>query len=175
MLARSIGRLVLVAAAFGALSVSIGVGSAAAQELIATHGDWTVYTYVENGKKVCYTASRPAKQEGSFKKRSEPYAIVTRREIAKGAEEVSVTAGYPYKDGAKVEATIGGSVFTLVSQNEWAWAPNAAGDKEIVAAMVRGTQMTIRGESKVDTNSIDTYSLSGFSAARKAITEGCPA
>jgi hypothetical protein len=40
---------------------------------------------------------------------------------------------------------------------------------------VRGTQLVVRGESKVDTNSIDTYSLTGFSAARKAIAEACPA
>ncbi len=152
---------------------SILLPSAHAQEVLSTHGDWTAYAYVENGKKVCYIASRPSKHEGSFKKRGEPYAIVTRREPGKDREEISVTAGYPYKESGKVEVSISNISFTLFTENEWAWAQNEAGDKEIVGAMVRGTTMTVKAESKVGTNSIDTYSLNGFSTARKAIAEAC--
>lgn len=151
----------------------VGLGSAHAQEILSTHGDWTAYAYKENGQKVCYIASRPSKQEGTFKKRSEPYAIVTRREAGKDSEEVSVTAGYPYKESGKVEISIAGAMFTLFTENEWAWAQNEAGDKEIIAAMVRGTTMTVKAESRVGSNSTDTYSLNGFSAARKAIAEAC--
>ena len=147
--------------------------SARAQEILSTHGDWTAYAYKENGQKVCYVASRPSKQEGSFKKRGEPYAIVTRRGAGKDAEEVSVTAGYPFKESGKVELMIGSALFSLFTENEWAWAPNEAGDKEIVAAMVRGSSMTVKAESRVGTNSTDTYSLNGFSAARKAIADAC--
>lgn len=166
-------RHALSGAAIAVGVVLAGLFPAHAQEVLSTHGDWTAYTYKENGKKVCYIASRPSKQEGSFKKRSDPYAIVTRRETAKDSEEVSVTAGFPFKDGGKVEVSIGGAVFSLFTQNEWAWAQNEAGDKEIIAAMVRGTSMTVKSESKVGTNAIDTYSLNGLSAARKAIAEAC--
>jgi invasion protein IalB len=161
-----------VAAAAICLSLA-GLPSARAQEVLSSHGDWTAYAYKENGQKVCYIASRPAKQEGSFKKRSEPYAIVTRREAGKDSEEISVTAGYPYKENGKVEVSIGGALFTLFTENDWAWAQNEAGDKEMVAAMVHGTSMTVKAESRVGTSSIDTYSLNGFSAARKAIAEAC--
>lgn len=157
-----------------ALFLSLAVLPAArAQEVLSSHGDWTAYAYKENGQKVCYIASRPSKQEGTFKKRGEPYVIVTRRGTGKDAEEVSVTAGYPYKESGRVEVSIGGAMFTLFTENEWAWAQNEAGDKEMIAAMVRGATMTVKAESRVGTNSIDTYSLNGFSAARKAIADAC--
>ncbi|MGD9539263.1 MAG: invasion associated locus B family protein [Alphaproteobacteria bacterium] len=161
----------LAAALLVALYAAFGTSSAPhAQEVVATHGDWIVYTYQENGQKVCYIASRPSKAEGTFKKRGEPYATVTRRQ---GAEEVSVTAGYPFKEGSRVEAAIGGTMFNLFTENEWAWTQNDAADKQMIAAMERGSAMTVRGESQLDTRSIDTYSLKGFTAARKAMAGAC--
>jgi hypothetical protein len=146
---------------------------AAAQEVVGTHGDWIVYAYQENGQKVCYIASRPSKEAGTFKKRGDPYATVTLRGGAKGSEEVSVTAGYPFKEGSRVEAEIGGAMFSLFTENEWAWTQNEAADKQMVAAMVKGTTMKVRGESRIGTNSIDTYSLKGFTAARNEMTKAC--
>jgi len=141
-----------------------------AQDVLATHGDWTVYSYVESGNKVCYVGSRPAKEEGTFKKRSDAFVLVTLR--ASG-EEVSITSGYPYKDKAVVDVDIGASSFTLFTREAWAWAQNEAGDRELIAAMVRGNNMVVNGQSQIGTTSKDTYSLSGFSAARKAMTEAC--
>ena len=149
-----------------------------AQDVLATHGDWTVYSYVENGKKVCYVGSRPAKEEGTFKKRGDAFVLVTLRAngeegASKTSEEVSVTSGYPYKDKAVVDVDIGANSFSLFSREAWAWAQNEAGDRELIAAMVRGTNMVVNGQSQIGTTSKDTYSLSGFSAARKAMTEAC--
>ncbi|MSO69347.1 MAG: hypothetical protein EXQ98_03575 [Alphaproteobacteria bacterium] len=158
-------------AAFG-LSV-VGPSSTQAREVISVHDDWTSYVDRENDLKVCYIASRPSKQEGTFKKRGEPYVMASRRGPDKDDEQVSVTAGYPYKDDGKVEVLIGSTQFNLFVKDQWAWAPNAAGDKELVAAMARGNNMVVKAESRVGTTSADTYSLKGFSAARKAIAEAC--
>ncbi|MSO75125.1 MAG: hypothetical protein EXQ99_08325 [Alphaproteobacteria bacterium] len=162
--------------AFGVMALGLSVvvfPAARAQEVLSTHDDWTSYTYQENNRKVCYIASRPSKQEGTFKKRGEPYVMVTRRGLGKDADEVAVTAGYPYKEDSKVEVIIGTIQFNLFNQDQWAWAQNAAGDKEITTAMARGSSMVVKAESRVGTNSIDTYSLKGFSAARKAMAEAC--
>jgi invasion protein IalB len=164
----------LAAPVFVALCLAVAAPAAAqAQEVVATHGDWIVYTYQENGQKVCYIASRPSKEAGNFKKRGEPYATVTRRQASQGSEEVSVTAGYPFKAGSRVDASIAGTMFSLFTENEWAWTQNDAADKQMVAAMERGNTMTIRGESQIGTHSVDTYSLKGFTAARKAMADAC--
>lgn len=174
MLLRTCFHSAISAVIGGALAGAVFMAMpASAQDVLATHGDWTVYSYVENGKKVCYVGSRPSKEEGTFKKRSEPFVLVTLRAAA--SEEVSVTSGYPYKQKSAVDVDIGGSTFTLFTREAWAWAKNEAGDREIVAAMVRGNAMVVSGESQIGTTSKDTYSLTGFSAARKAMTEACAA
>ena len=46
-------------------------------------------------------------------------------------------------------------------------------DKDIVAAMKRGSRMIINGTSFKGTKTKDTYSLSGFTSAYKAISNKC--
>ena len=47
-------------------------------------------------------------------------------------------------------------------------------DAAIIVAMQRGTDMTVRGTSQLDTYSLDTYSLLGFTAAFNAMRDACP-
>ena len=46
-------------------------------------------------------------------------------------------------------------------------------DKAVVAAMSKGASLTVQGNSSRGTPTVDTYSLQGFSAAYKAITDTC--
>ena len=167
----------LAAVGVGAGAAASLAGPASAQDVVATFDDWTVYSYVEAGRKVCYVGSHPAKEEGTFRKRSDPIVLVAHRggEAASEAatEEVSVTSGYPYKEKSQVTVEIGDNTFSLFTLKEWAWTKNAAGDREIVSAMVRGSTMTVRGESRFGTSSVDTYSLKGFTAARKSMADAC--
>ena len=97
---RTLATLLLAAALFG-----LCAGAASAQEFLGKHGDWNVIGYVENGKRYCYIHSTPTKQSGNYTKRGEPYILVIRR--PDGAENVSVTSGYPYKPDAEIEVKIG--------------------------------------------------------------------
>lgn len=156
----------------------LGVHSASAQsspEFLAEHGDWKAYTYVENGKNVCYIYSEPTATDGNYKRRGDPHAMVTRRQGSKTVEEVSVTSGYPYKEKSKVKMRIDGRAFDFgLTHQEHAWADDEAEDKTVIDAMIRGNKLTVRGTSQKDTFSVDTYSLRGFTAARKAIIKACP-
>jgi len=40
--------------------------------------------------------------------------------------------------------------------------------------MKRGSKLTVRGTSRKDTYSLDTYSLKGFTKTHKAIVKACP-
>ena len=46
-------------------------------------------------------------------------------------------------------------------------------DKDIVAAMKRGSRMIVDGVSSRGTKTKDTYSLTGFTSAYKAISNKC--
>jgi hypothetical protein len=163
---RIIPALLLAAALSG-----LGAGVASAQEFLGKHGDWNVIGYVENNKRYCYIHSTPVEQSGNYTRRGEPYILVIRR--PDGAENISVTSGYPYKPGAEIEVKIGGTAIMLFADGEKGWTQSADDDKALVKAMRAGSSLTVRGTSQKGTYSLDTYSLAGVTAALNEIRSSC--
>lgn len=144
----------------------------AAAEPVATHNDWGVYT-VANPRE-CYIVSQPT---GSTARRDGQAVEVNRGDIrlfvrfnpGEGvSNEVSFTGGYPFREGTPVRLEIGTSGYDLNpgagDANGWAW-PRPEEDAGIVAALRRGATATVSGVSARGTTTIDTFSLSGFTAA----------
>ena len=155
--------------------LSIGnVYAMEAPRLLGEYGDWSEYTYKENGKNVCYMASTPKKDEGKYTQRGDIYAVVTHRPGEKSFDVVNFVAGYTYKKGSKVEIKIGKETFTnIFTDADKAWTLTEKDDKALVAAMKRGERMIVRGVSSRGTQTKDTYSLSGFTRAYKVISAKC--
>jgi invasion protein IalB len=145
---------------------------AADSVLAASHGGWKVYSFPEGGKRTCYMAAQPEKQEGNYSRRGEPSFFVTRWP---GGDKnaVSVQMGYGLKDGDAVSVDIQGRAFTLRAEGEGAWTQDAAADTEILKAMKAGATMTLRGTSARGTKTEDTYSLKGVSGAYGALEKEC--
>ena len=142
-----------------------------AQEFVSTHGDWSVFTIDKAGRTVCYMASAPVKSTGNFTKRGDPYALVTSR--GPTTDEISVSSGYPYKNDTKVRLEVDGTKFELFTKGELAWAYDTEQDARIVAAMKKGSRMTVRGTSPKNTYSLDTFSLRGATAAYNKMKSLC--
>jgi hypothetical protein len=153
------------------LGGALAFSAASAQDFVTKHGDWNVVTYAEDGKKFCYIHSEPIKEEGNYARRGDAYLLVIHR--ADGNDQVSAHSGYPYKEGTEAEITIGGAGFKLFVRGDKAWAYPGDGDRVLIEAMVHGLTMTIKGTSRKDTYSLDTYSLVGFTKARTAMVEAC--
>jgi invasion protein IalB len=150
-----------------------GTVQASDPKLIATHGKWSAYSFTENGNKVCYMVSVPTKDEGNYSRRGQIYALITHRP-AEGTRNVfSYIAGYTYKPGSDVTLRVDGQTFTLFTQDDTAWAPDAATDEKIAAALRKGSSLVVRGTSSRGTLTTDTFSLSGSGAAHDAITREC--
>lgn len=147
--------------------------NASEPELLSTHNDWSAYTFEESGNKVCYMASTPRKAEGDYTKRGEIYAIVTHRPAENTKDVFSYITGYDYKTNSDVKVTIGGKEFTLFTQDDTAWAPDAETDEKLAEAIKRGRTMVVRGVSSRGTKTKDTFSLSGSTAAYNAISKAC--
>ncbi|HEY9164113.1 MAG TPA: invasion associated locus B family protein [Magnetovibrio sp.] len=143
-------------------------------EVLGEHGDWVASKESESGKPVCFISSGPQKSEGNYTKRGTVYAIVTHRPADKSFGVVSFQAGYTLKPDAAVSVSIDGrSPFNLFAQGEFAWTREAADDKALVAAMRAGSTMVVKGVSSRGTETTDTYSLSGITAALGAINKAC--
>jgi len=145
-------------------------------KVLGEYGDWIAYYYRDSSGPVCYMASTPKKDEGKYSNRGDIYVVVTHRPNEKSFDVVSVNAGYTYKTASAVKIKIGAKTFgedELFTNGGKAWAVNSDVDKDIVAAMKRGSRMIIDGVSSKGTLTKDTYSLDGFSSAYKAITNKC--
>lgn len=150
-----------------------GSVQAAEPKLLGQHGDWAAYMFMENNSKVCYMVSQPKKSEGNYTKRGDVYALVTHRPSEKSTNVFSYIAGYPYKPGSDATVTVNNQSFRLFTQDDSAWAPDQATDNKITDAIKRGNSLVVKGASARGTSTVDTFGLSGSTAAYKAISAEC--
>lgn len=150
-------------------------GSYAAEddEALGRFRDWYAVAYVENGKKICYMVTQPTKSEGNYTRRGPAYVQVTRRQGDSVPDVVSFESGYPFKEASEVEVAVDGTKYTLFTDGQTAWAYDEDSDKALATAMAKGAKMIVKGTSSRGTLTTDTYSLLGFMAARRAITQAC--
>ena len=148
-------------------------GSAQDVTVIGTHGAWIAYSYQEDSGIVCYMASEPTKAEGNYTRRGDIFALVTHRPGENSIDVVSIVAGYPYQENSDVNVSIGSRSFELFTHGERAWTRDESSDKDMVQAMIRGNTMVVKGTSGRGTLTTDTYSLRGFTAAHRDISQAC--
>jgi hypothetical protein len=152
-----------------------GAAVAQAPKQIGVFNDWAAFEVTEKDGKACYAASAPQDRKPADVKRGDVWTIVTHRPWKAVRSELSIYSGYPYKAGSKVTVVVdGGKSFELYTHEETAWAQNAGEDVQIAEAMRAGNAMVISGTSARGTVTTDRYSLSGFTAAHKAIDAACP-
>ena len=142
-------------------------------EDLGTFKSWQARSYKEGGNPVCTMFSQPTASEGNYDKRGEVFIFVTHRPSANRADEVSVNIGYPFKTGVPVFMVVGGTKYEMFSEGSNAWTRSSRDDATLVRAMRAGSELSVEGVSAKGTKTVDTFSLSGFSAAHNAITVAC--
>ena len=66
---------------------------------------------------------------------------------------------------ATVTVEVDDQSFTMSTKGEYAWVANPADEAEILAAMQKGSVAILTAHSAKGTQTKDTFSLSGFTAA----------
>ncbi len=87
--------------------------------------------------------------------------------------EVSFTGGYPFAENSSVTLQIGADAFEMFTRGEFAWPVSDEDDARIVEAMRRGRDATLTGRSARGTQTEDTFSLMGFTAALEEAQARC--
>jgi len=144
-----------------------------AQTLINNFEDWSAFADGKGKAKTCYIASVPKKETGKYKSRGNTYILVTHRPAEKSRDVFELRAGYVYRKDSEVVVNIDGQVFKLFTDRGTAWAHDPKADRSLARMMIRGKSMIVTGFSGRGTKTTDTYSLSGFTAAYKAIGKTC--
>ena len=140
---------------------------------LGTFKDWSAQSYKVDGKSVCSLWSAPQTAEGKYKRRGEIFVWVTHRPADNALDRVSFEMGYPIKPGSTLEVLIDKEKYTLLTDGSTGFNLEKKDDGRMVKAMRAAKEMEVRGVSKRGTNTRDTYSLFGFTAAHNAIGEAC--
>jgi hypothetical protein len=139
--------------------------------------DWSVF--VEDDPTQCWVVSTPSETVNT---RDGRVVSVRRGEILMFVSfwpgqdrlgEVSFTGGYPFADGSTVTMQIGDTSFELFTEGEMAWAASPQDDDRIITAMKRGAEAVLTARSSRGTQTQDTFSLLGFTAAVEDAESRC--
>ena len=165
----------------GIIAIAVAAGgltAAQAQEstnVIATEGDWTVFA--GESPKECWAVSPP---KSSANTRDGQAVEVTRGDIRLYVAyrpgqngEVSFTGGYPFAPDSTVEVDVGGQKFNLFTEGENAWTGSPSEDGKLIGALRAGSSVTATGRSSRGTQTVDTFSLAGITAATNTARERC--
>lgn len=142
-------------------------------ELLGAFSDWTAYAYKAADSKVCYISSRPKASDPANARRDPAFFLVSHMPGRKVKGEISTIIGYPFKKDSTAKLTIDDAEFELFTNADGAWADSGAAEKKIVAAMKNGQSLKVTGTSWRGTQTTDSYSLNGVSAALAKIDDAC--
>ncbi len=154
------------------LLLSPPVVQAAEAKRIGKFGEWDAYTRGSGSGQFCYMVSKP-KTASLQSRRGEIFFLVWHRPEQEGFDVVQIDIGYPLKEGSEVEVRIGGDAWLLFTEGENAWTYNQTDEKTLVAAIRKGSHMTVKGMSSRNNPTTDKYSLKGTSSAHAAINKAC--
>ena len=158
---------------------ALGSAAAAQQEStnrVAVQTAWSVF--VDGNPRECWAVSAPSETVNTRDgrpvsvRRGDILLFATFRQ-GQPAAEVSFTGGYPFADGSTVGLEIGTDTFQLFVDGQWAWAASPEDDARILAAMRRGQNAVLTARSSRGTQTRDTFSLFGITAATDEAQRRC--
>ncbi|HEU0223686.1 MAG TPA: invasion associated locus B family protein [Paracoccaceae bacterium] len=157
-----------------------GALAATAETRVDAKADWSVFK-AASGAKECWIVSAPTSWIGKRSgrdvtkdvARGDILFMVSVRPGENVKNEISYNAGYPFKKDGTVNVKIGSGSFELFTEGEWGWTRSPDHDDEVVAAMKKGAVAIVTGQSQRGTETIDTFSLKGFTAALEAAQDLC--
>ena len=140
---------------------------------IGKYKDWEVMAVTEASGKVCFAQSSPILQAPKSNKR-EAKLFIAFRPAEKITNEVSVTAGYEFNKNNSITAASGKYKFKFdIKEQGFAWITDTKIELKMIKRMKRGSRIMITGYNQKGSQTIDHYSLLGFTTAYNATKKAC--
>tara|TARA_B100001093_G_scaffold56996_1_gene48195 strand:+ start:38 stop:550 length:513 start_codon:yes stop_codon:yes gene_type:complete len=135
--------------------------------------DWETMILTETGGKVCFAQTKPILQAPKSNKR-EAKLFVTFRPNEKITDEISITPGYEFNKNNSVTAVSGKYKFKFdIKQSGFAWITDNKIEVKMVRQMKKGSRIMITGYNQKGSQTIDHYSLLGFTKAYNSAKTSC--
>lgn len=135
--------------------------------------DWSSYAADDGSGTVCFAMTKPKSTTPTPENYGEAYLYITNRPGEDVVNEFNLVAGYTFQTGSMAIASVGGQDFRLFTQNDAAWLDDSAQAANLAAALRAGSTVTVTGTSATGTEIVQSFSLSGATAAQQAIGAEC--
>ena len=145
------------------------------QELkkIGKFKDWETMVLNNDSEKVCFAQAKPVLQSPKGGTR-EARLFVSFRPKDKVVDEISTTSGYEYNTQNSIRARSGKNKYKFdISQEGFAWIADNKIEKKMIKTMKKGSRIMVTGFNKSGSQTIDHYSLLGFTKAYNAAKKNC--
>ena len=135
--------------------------------------DWETIVIKNDSKLVCFAQSKPVLQSPKSYKR-EARLFVSFRPNEKILNEISITSGYKFNNQNSITAKSGKFKYKFdIAQENFAWMADNKIEKKMINTMKKGSRIMVSGYNQEGSQTIDHYSLLGFTKAYKAAKKNC--
>tara|TARA_B100000427_G_scaffold158003_1_gene131181 strand:- start:278 stop:790 length:513 start_codon:yes stop_codon:yes gene_type:complete len=135
--------------------------------------DWETIVYKNGKEKVCFAQSKPVLQSPKKTER-DSRIFVSFRPNEKIFDEVSTTSGYDFNEQNTVSAKSGKSNYKFdIKKENFAWISENKIEKKIIKTMKKASRIMVTGYNKSGSQTIDHYSLMGFTKAYNSAKKSC--
>ncbi len=140
---------------------------------IGKYKDWETIIFIDGKNKVCFAQSIPVLQAPKTNQR-DARLFVSFRPNEKISDEVSITSGYEYNNQNSIIAKSGKSKYKFdIAQENFAWISENKVEKKLIKTLKKGSRIMITGYNKTGSQTIDHYSLLGFTKAYNSAKKNC--
>ena len=135
--------------------------------------DWETIVIKNDSKLVCFAQSKPILQSPKSYPR-ESRLFVSFRPNEKILNEISITAGYKFNNENSITVKSGKFKYNFdIAQENFAWMADNKLEKKMINTMKKGSRIMISGYNQKGSQTIDHYSLLGFTKAYGAAKKNC--
>jgi hypothetical protein len=142
-------------------------------KLIGDFRSWSAYSATDTTGAVCFALSRPTEitpQPDGF---TEAYLYLTHRPTQGVRNELNLVAGFVFASDTPATASVSGQTFDLFTAKDAAWLLNPSQNDDFAGALRAGSEVIIEGTTDKGIKVSETFSLSGATAASRAIEGNC--
>ena len=140
---------------------------------IGKYKDWETIVFIDGKNKVCFAQSVPVLQAPK-KNQRDARLFVSFRPNDKISDEISITSGYEYNNQNSITATSGKSKYKFdIAQENFAWISENKVEKKMIGTLKKGSRIMVTGYNKSGSQTIDHYSLLGFTKAYNSPKKNC--
>jgi len=151
------------------------IGQVNSEEIkkMGTHKDWETYIINSNSGKVCFAQSKPILQAPKANPR-DARLFISFRPSEKIINEISITAGYEFNKKNSITAKSGKNKYKFdIAQEGFAWMADNKLENKMIKTMKKGSRIMVTGYNQKGSQTIDHYSLLGFTKAYNAAKANC--